>query len=85
MRRPRPLPNLTPKISFTNPGNCGPPVRSFTSTITMFPKCISTRPWLFVAVAFIGFVAWWMFLITLAVKNAPPEIPLVTRAVHAVH
>jgi hypothetical protein len=38
-----------------------------------------------VAVAFTGFVAWWMFLISLAVKNAPPEIPLVSRTVHAGH
>jgi hypothetical protein len=51
----------------------------------MIPLCLSSRPWLFVAVAFIGFVAWWVFFITLAIKNAPPEIPLTTRAVHAVH
>lgn len=51
----------------------------------MIPKFISARPWLFVAVAFTGFVAWWVFFITLAVKNAPQEIPLVTRTVHAGH
>lgn len=51
----------------------------------MIPKCLSTRPWIFVAVFFIGFVAWWMFFISLAIKNAPQEIPLVTRSVHAVH
>jgi len=51
----------------------------------MIPKCISNRPWLFVTVAFVGFVAWWVFFISLAVKNAPPEIPLVTRTSHAGH
>jgi hypothetical protein len=51
----------------------------------MIPLSLSSRPWLFVAVAFIGFVAWWVFFITLALKNAPPEIPLTTRAAHAVH
>jgi hypothetical protein len=50
----------------------------------MIPLCLSSRPWLFVAVAFIGFVAWWVFFITLAIKNAPPEIPLTNRT-HAVH
>lgn len=51
----------------------------------MIPKFISSRPWIFVTVAFLGFVAWWAFFITLAIKNAPPEIPLVTRPVHAGH
>ncbi|WP_461785847.1 hypothetical protein [Prosthecobacter sp.] len=51
----------------------------------MIPLSLSSRPWLFVAVAFIGFVAWWVYFITLAIQNAPPEIPLSTRAVHAVH
>lgn len=51
----------------------------------MIPKCISNRPWLFVTVAFVGFVTWWGFFISLAVKNAPPEIPLVTRPAHAGH
>jgi hypothetical protein len=51
----------------------------------MFPKSLSSRPWLIVAVAFTAFVVWWMYFISLAIKNAPPEIPLVTRAVHAVH
>jgi hypothetical protein len=51
----------------------------------MIPLSLSSRPWLFVAVAFFGFVAWWVFFITLAIKNAPPEIPLSIRAVHAVH
>ncbi len=51
----------------------------------MIPKCISTRPWIFVAVAFTGFVAWWVFFISLAIRNAPPEIPIVTHSVHAGH
>ena len=51
----------------------------------MIPLSLSSRPWLFVAVAFIGFVAWWVYFITLAIQNAPPEIPLTTRAAHAVH
>lgn len=51
----------------------------------MIPQCISKRPWLFVTVAFVGFVAWWVFFISLAVKNAPTEIPLVTRSSHAGH
>jgi hypothetical protein len=51
----------------------------------MIPKCISSRPWLFVTVAFVGFVVWWAYFISLAVKNAPPEIPLVTRSIHASH
>ncbi len=51
----------------------------------MIPQYLASRPWIFVTVAFTGFVVWWMFLISLAIKNAPPEIPLVTRAVHAGH
>lgn len=51
----------------------------------MIPKCISTRPWLFVAAAFLGFIAWWVFLISLAVKHTPQEIPLVSRSIHASH
>lgn len=60
-------------------------LRRFTSSIPMIPKYLAARPWIFVTVAFTGFVVWWMFLISLAIKNAPPEIPLVTRAVHAGH
>lgn len=51
----------------------------------MIPKCLSSRPWLFVAVGFTGFVTWWIFFITLAIKHAPPEVPMVTRSIHAVH
>jgi len=51
----------------------------------MIPKCISSRPWLFVAVFFLGFVAWWAWFISMAIRNAPPEVPLVTRSAHAVH
>lgn len=51
----------------------------------MITKFISSRPWLFVTVAFVGFVTWWVFFISLALKNAPPEIPLVSRNVHAGH
>lgn len=51
----------------------------------MIPKYLSSRPWLFVTFAFAGFVAWWFFFISLAIKNAPPEVPLVTRSTHAGH
>jgi len=51
----------------------------------MMPKSLKSRPWILVAVVFIGFVAWWVYFITLAVKNAPPEVPLVTRSAHAGH
>jgi hypothetical protein len=51
----------------------------------MIPKCISSRPWLFVAAFFISFVVWWAWFISLAIRNAPPQVPLVTRSVHAVH
>lgn len=51
----------------------------------MIPQYLAARPWLFVAVAFIGFVSWWMFFISFAIRHAPPEIPLVTRSVHASH
>lgn len=51
----------------------------------MIPKCISSRPWLFVAVFFTAFVAWWVWFICMAIRNAPPQVPLVTRGIHAVH
>lgn len=53
----------------------------------MILQFFSKRPWIFVSTAFIGFVLWWAFFIVLAVKNAPLEVPLVTRPVasHAGH
>lgn len=53
----------------------------------MIPQFLSKRPWILVSAAFLGFVLWWAFFITLAVKNVPPEVPLVTRAAasHASH
>ncbi|MEZ5386294.1 MAG: hypothetical protein R3F13_12340 [Prosthecobacter sp.] len=50
----------------------------------MIPKCISNRPWLFVAAFFIGFVALWVWFISMAVRNAPQQVPVITRSVHAV-
>lgn len=47
----------------------------------MVLKFLSHRPWIFVTAAFLGFVAWWAFFISLAVKNVPQEVPLVTRSV----
>lgn|GEM_PF-928333 len=79
------LRNSTPKISFINPGSHGHPALCFTPTLAMIPNYLATRPWIFVAVAFSGFVIWWMFFISMAIKNAPPEIPLVSRTVHAGH
>ena len=38
------------------------------------PKTLSSKPWLLVALLFGGFVACWIFLITIAVKNAPKTI-----------
>ena len=51
----------------------------------MIPQSLKSRPWIFVTVFFVGFVSWWVYFITLAVKNAPPEVPLVTHSAHAVH
>lgn len=51
----------------------------------MIPQSIKSRPWIFVTVVFTAFVAWWVYFITLAVKNAPPEVPLITRSSHAGH
>ena len=51
----------------------------------MIPKYLASRPWIFVAVAFSAFVIWWMFFISMAIRNAPPEVPLVTRSIHAGH
>lgn len=36
------------------------------------------RPWLIVGAFFIGFVAWWVFFITLAIKHQPQQVPLTT-------
>lgn len=47
------------------------------------PKTLSSRPWLLVALLFGGFVACWVFLITIAVKNAPQTIKVPVE--HAGH
>lgn len=46
---------------------------------------IRNRPWLIVIAAFVGFVAWWVFFISLAVRNQPEEVPLVTHPSSANH
>lgn len=51
----------------------------------MLSKFLTTRPWLIVAAVFTAFVAWWVLFIALAVKHAPPAVPLATRPVHADH
>ena len=51
----------------------------------MIRKFISIRPWALVVAVLAAFVTWWVFFILLAVNNAPPEVPLVTRPAHAAH
>ena len=47
------------------------------------PKTLSSKPWLLVVLLFSGFVACWIFFITLAIKHAPRTIPVATE--HAGH
>lgn len=51
----------------------------------MIREFISSRPWILIVAVLVAFVIWWVYFILLAVKNAPPEIPLVTRPAHAAH
>lgn len=37
------------------------------------------RPWIIVVAAFVGFVVWWVFFITFAIKHQPEQVPLVTK------
>ncbi len=43
------------------------------------------RPWLIVVAFFLGFIAWWIFFITLAVKNQPDTVPLPPRPLSQTH
>ncbi len=45
---------------------------------------LQKRPWLIILAFFIGFVAWWAFFITIAVKYQPQQVPL-QSAPHASH
>jgi len=47
------------------------------------PKTLSSKPWLLVVFLFVAFIAWWVFFISIAVKNAPKTVPVVTE--HAGH
>jgi F0F1-type ATP synthase assembly protein I len=43
------------------------------------PKILSSKPWLLVVLLFGGFVACWIFFITLAIKHAPRVVPVATQ------
>ena len=38
------------------------------------PKTLSSKPWLLVVLLFGGFVACWMVLLTIAMKNSPKTV-----------
>lgn len=47
------------------------------------PKTLSSRPWLLVVVLFGGFIACWVLLLTIAVKNSPKTVTVPVE--HARH
>lgn len=43
------------------------------------PKTLSSRPWLLVVLLFGTFIGCWVFFITIAIKHAPPVVPVATQ------
>lgn len=46
---------------------------------TSIQKTISSRPWLWIVLLFVLQAALWAWFITIAVKNQPQEIQVITR------
>ena len=40
---------------------------------------MSSKPWIPVVLLFTAFIACWVFFITIAVKHAPPVVPVAAQ------
>lgn len=49
---------------------------------TLIPKTISSRPWLWIILLFVVFIAAWAWFITIAVQNKPQEINIPANQTH---
>lgn len=49
------------------------------------PKTLSSKPWLLVVLLFGSFLLGWAAFLTIAIRNAPQRVEMVTHPPHAGH